>query len=196
MADHSVLADVGKTIVELLRAGAVPEPVAKAEQIGLCGPGDRGSFVVGLHPYDVREYAHARRMEPVVLPDGRRQDPPGSYILYYMLSVVSKSEVATRTLDEQRILGKVLQLLRDNALLPERHMPVRLRDAGEPMALELTQMELEEKVKVWTMFNEPWRPCVFFSVSPVLIDSAVIRDGAPRVLESALSSGRRERSQR
>lgn len=192
MAGYSVFADVGKTLVDLLRAGAVPEPVAKAEQIGLCSPQDRGGFVVGLHPYDMKEDAAARRLEPIPLPDGSLQDPPGAYTLSYIVSVASKAEAAAKAMDEQRILGRVLQLLRDNSRLPEAFMPPKLRAAGEPMAVELTPVELEEKVKVWSMFGEPCRPCAFFTVGPVLVESTVIRRPAPRVVRVELGAEQRE----
>lgn len=192
MAGYSVFSDVGKTLVDLLRAGAVPEPVAKAEQIGVCSPQDRGGFVVGLHLYDVREDPGARRTEPILLPDGSLQNPPGAFTLSYLASVASKAEAATRALDEQSILGRVIQLLRDNARLPEAYMPPRLRAAGEPVSVEIAPMELEDKVKVWTMFGEPCRPCVFFTVGPVLVESSVVRKGAPKVLSVTLGTERKE----
>lgn len=172
----------------MLRAGTVPEPVAKAEQIGICAPQDRGGFVVGLHLYDLKENTEMRQTQSILLPDGSLQNPPGSYTLSYILSVASKGETATRALDEQRILGRALQILQDNPRLPEAHMPPKLRAAGETPALELVPLDLEEKVKVWTMFSEPYHACVFFNITPVLVESTVIRKPSTRVTRVGLDA--------
>ncbi len=193
MANYTVIADISKTIVEMLRAYAVPEPIAKAEQIGTCSPQARGGYVVGIHPYDIKENAENRRIDPIVLPDGRLQNPPVEYTVYYMLSVVSKAEATTKSLDEQRIMGKVLQLLKDYATLPEIYMPEPLRMSGERLTISFLSMELEDKVKIWSMFNEPYQLCTFFSVSPITVDSSIIKTSAKRVTSIHFDAKQKDR---
>lgn len=192
MAKYTVLADVSRTLTDLLRTYAVPEPVAKPEQIGICSPQDRGGFVVGVHPYDMKESTPSGLNVPLTLPDGRLQNPPMEFRLSYMVSVVSKAEAATRALDEQRIMGKVLQILKDYARLPEQFMPESLRQANEPLSVDMVPMELDEKIKIWSMFNEPYHMSAFFTVSPVLIESSIIRQPSPRVRTVALGSVQQE----
>lgn len=193
MANYTVIADVSKTIVELLRTYAVPEPVAKAEQIGTCNPQDRGGYVVGIHPYDIKENKESRQIDPIQLPDGRLQNPPTEYTVYYMISVVSKAEAGTKALDEQRIMGKVLQVLKDYTKLPEKQMPEPLRMSGDRLVVELLPLELEEKVKIWSMFNEPYRLCTFFTVSPVNVESSIVKLPAKRVTEVHFGAEQRDR---
>ena len=54
MAKYSIIADIGKGLVNMLRDKLVPEPVGKPEHIGICEPKNRGGFVVGIHPYDIK----------------------------------------------------------------------------------------------------------------------------------------------
>ncbi len=42
-------------------------------------------------------------------------------------------------------------------------------------------LELEEKVKIWSMFNESYRLSIFFSLGPVLIESKHIKTPSARV---------------
>ena len=193
MAKYSVISDVSRTIVDLLRAELVPEPVAQAEQIGVCDPHDRGSFVVGIHIYDISESGEMRANGPVLQADGSLRNPPVSLNLSLMVSVSSKAEKETRTLDEQMIMGRVIQVLGDNKRLPEKYMPPALRAAGEVIRVSNVPMELEEKTKIWTMFSESYKLSAFYKVGPVLLESAVVTMPAPRVKEIQLGTEQKER---
>ena len=87
MAKYSVISDVSRTIVDLLRAELVPEPVAQAEQIGACDPHERGSCVVGVHIYDIAESGEMRPTGQVLQPDGSLRNAPVSLYLSLMISV-------------------------------------------------------------------------------------------------------------
>ena len=181
MAKYTVLADAGKAIVDMLKDQMTPEPVAKPENIGLCDPKERGSFVVGVHPYDVEYLSESANRDPIHLPDGNIQDPPVSYQVKYMISVSSKVEVANRSLEEQRILGKIMQIFADNKNLPEKYMTGTLKMSDEPIGISMQKIDLEEKVKIWSMFNEPYKISVFYTVGPINIDSSIIRVPSKRV---------------
>lgn len=193
MAGYSVISDVSRTIVDLLRAELVPEPVAQAEQIGACDPHDRGNCVVGIHIYDISEAGEARILNPVPQPDGSQRNPPIALYLSMMISVSSKAEKETRTLDEQMIMGRVLQVLEDNRRLPQRYMPVSLRQSGEAVQISAVPMELEEKTKIWTMFTESYKLSMFYKVGPVYLESAVVTEPAERVREIRLDTQQKER---
>lgn len=194
VAKYSVIADVSRTIVDLLRAELVPEPVAQPEQIGACDPHERGGCVVGIHIYDISEAGETRRLTPVVQPDGSRRGPPIPLYLSLMVSVASKAEKEARTLDEQLIMGRVMQVLEDNRRLPEKYMPAALRASGETVAVSAVPMELEEKTKIWTMFTESYKLSVFYKVGPVFLESAVVTRPSARVREVQLGTGQKERT--
>lgn len=181
MAKYTAIADACKTVTDMLKDNLVPEPVSKPESIGVCDPKDRGNFILGIHPYNIVENKELVMTRPVFLPDGYTQNPPASYQIYCMLSVLSKAEIATRAFDEERIIGRVLQIFKDNTVLPKKYMPESLKISNEFINLEMLPLELEEKVKIWSMFNESYKLSIFFSLGPVLIESKQIKAPSARV---------------
>ena len=49
-------------------------------------------------------------------------------------------------------------------------------------------IELEEKVKVWSMFSEPYKLSAFYTVGPINVDSTVIRVPSKRVVSVDIKS--------
>ena len=108
MAKYTIISDVGKGLLALLKDKLVPDTVDKGESIGICDPKDRGDYIVGIHPYDIREDTSGKSVESISLPDGSTQDPPAMLELYYVISVNSKAEIGDRALDEAKIIGKII----------------------------------------------------------------------------------------
>lgn len=181
MGKYTIFSDVGKTIVNMLKAEIVPEPLAKSENIGICAPNDRGNFVVGIHLYDFKENNEMGMLEPIRLKNGYIKNAPKSYQLSFLVSVSSKAESMVKALEESRIIGRILQVFNDNNILPSKYMPESLRETGESIAISMVPLEMEEKIKIWSLFNEPYKQSLFFQVGPVLLDSAIIKVPATRV---------------
>ncbi len=188
MAKYSIIADIGKGLVNMLRDKLVPEPVGKPEHIGICEPKNRGGFVVGIHPYDIKEDKNGQHQEKKSLPDGSIQDPPALIEIYYMISVSSKGEMETKAIDEARIIGKIIQVMNDNPRIPDRYMPQTTEYPRELVPITTLPLSMEEKVKVWTMFGESYKLSVFYVVGPVAIDSQNIRKPVKRVETIMLDS--------
>lgn len=181
MAKYTIISDIGKGIIALLRDKLVPEPVDKAESIGICDPKERGGYIVGVHPYDIKEDTSGRAAENKTLPDGSVQDPPAMVELYYVISVSSKAEIETKALDEAKIIGKIIQVFKDNPTIPARYMPNNAGMPIENVPISMLPINMEEKVKIWTMFGEPYKLSVFYVVGPVAIDSGNIHKAKKRV---------------
>ena len=181
MAKYTIISDIGKAIISLLRDKLVPEPLDKQESIGICDPKDRGNYIVGVHPYDIKEDTSGKALEGKTLPDGSVQDPPAMIELYYVVSVSSKAELETKALDEAKIMGKIIQTFKDNAVIPSRYMPNNLGMPIENVPISMLPINMEEKVKVWTMFGEPYKLSVFYVVGPIAIDSENIHKAKKKV---------------
>lgn len=181
MAKYTIISDVGKGLLALLRDKLVPDPVDKSESIGICDPKDRGDYIVGIHPYDIREDTSGKNTEAVTLPDGSTQDPPAMLELYYVISVNSKADIGDRALDEAKIIGKIIQVLKDNSIIPTIYMPSNMGTAVEKVPISMLPLSMEEKVKVWTMFGESYKLSAFYVVGPVAIDSEKIAKPKRRV---------------
>ncbi len=191
MAKYTIIADIGKGLITMLRDRLVPEPIDKSESIGICEPKERGGYIVGVHPYDIKEDTSGQHQEKVVLPDGSVQDPPAKIELYYMISVCSKAELDTKAVDEARIIGKIIQIFKDNPTIPARYMPSSTNEPMENVPISPLPLNMEEKVKVWTMFGESYKLSVFYVVGPIAIDSEVIHKPRRRVETVLLNSSQR-----
>lgn len=181
MAKYTIIADIGKGMRAMLRDKLVPDPVDKSESIGICDPKDRGGYVVGIHPYDIREDTSGANKKKTTLPDGSQKDAPAMMELYYVISVNSKAEIESKALDEAKIIGKIIQIFKDNPTIPKRYMPSNLGMPVEPVPVNMLPLNMEEKVKVWTMFGESYKLSVFYVVGPVAIDSEKVSKPKKRV---------------
>lgn len=181
MAKYTIISDIGKGILGLLRDKLVPEPVDSAEKIGICDPKERGGYIVGIHPYDIREDLSGAAKDATILPDGSQQDPPAMIELYYVISVSSKAEAESKALDEAKIIGKIIQVIKDNPVIPSRYMPSNIGVPVENVPISMLPLNMEEKVKVWTMFGESYKLSVFYVVGPIALDSENIHKPKKRV---------------
>ena len=188
MAKYTIISDIGKGMIALLRDKLVPDVLDKSESIGICDPKERGEYIVGIHPYDIREDANGKAENKKSLPDGSIQDAPAMIELYYVISVNSKAGLDSKALDEAKIIGKIIQVIKDNPTIPRRYMPDNTDAEIENVPISMLPLNMEEKVKVWTMFGEPYKLSVFYIVGPVAIDSTNITKPKKRVETIHLST--------
>lgn len=179
MASYEVIADVSRTLLELLRANLIPEPLNKAELIGLCTPVEPGNFTLGINVYEVEEKKNMGGQGKINLKPGLQQDPPTPLMLYYMLTAYCKTELANRAVDEQRIIGKTLQVFSDHGKLTGERLQGSLKTNNSQLVVSRLNLTLDEKVKVWSLYNQPYRLSLYYAVGPVYLDSAVIRETIP-----------------
>ena len=108
--------------------------------------------------------------------------------VYYVVSVCSKAEIETKALDEAKIIGKIIQIFKYNPTIPPRYMPNNVGMPIENVPISMLPLNMEEKVKVWTMFGEPYKLSVFYVVGPIAIDSENIHKAKKKVETVYLSS--------
>ncbi|NLK38418.1 MAG: DUF4255 domain-containing protein [Epulopiscium sp.] len=175
MGSYTVIADTSKTLVELLRSNLIPEPVKKPEDIGLCTPDERGGSILGLYLYDIEENQEVKNLEKVMLDKEHFKNPPTSINLYYMLFVRSESEVAARAIDEQRIMGRAIQVLNDNTRVSFEDLWGTLKTENEVLDIQNLVLPFEEKAKIFNLFTQKAMLASFYKVGPVFIDSQKVR---------------------
>jgi hypothetical protein len=178
---YEVIADVSRTLVNLLRKKMTPEPIAKEEQIGLCPPADSGNFILGLHLYNIEEKQNMGAQRMINIRPGVQQDPPTPLLLYYMLTVYSKTEINNRAIDEQRIMGRAIQIFTDNAKLDKTVLPDSMQNSTPYLEITSLSLGMDDKAKIWSLFNQPYQLSVYYSVGPVYLESDNIRDTRPVV---------------
>lgn len=174
MGKHTVIQEVGNALVNLLRENLTPDIIQNPDAIGLCSPDDKGDIVLGLHLYDIRESDEIRGNERQNL-DAGRQRPPSAYLtLHYMITAYSKADVKFRAGEDHKILGKVVQVLHDNAVLNVATLEPAQRAAEMDLRIRMQNLAVEEKQRLWNYPNNPYRVSLFYKVSPIEVESARI----------------------
>lgn len=175
MAGYTIISEVGNAIVKILRDNMVPEVIPNADAIGLCSPSDKGDFVLGLYLYDIKEsdeiFASGMKMS-----GQNEQRYPSKYMnLFYMLTAYSMSDVKFRSAEEQRILGRAIQVLMDHSILDAKSVGAGGGADSYPIKIEMLRLENEEKMKLWNMPDVPYKLSLYYKVSPIEIESTRVR---------------------
>ncbi|MFB9755808.1 DUF4255 domain-containing protein [Paenibacillus hodogayensis] len=186
MGDYSVIADVSASLVKLLREQMTPDPIPQPELIGLGTPVDKGDFYLSLFLYSVRESGDNRKTQMIARGTGEIQYPPLAVDLHYMVTVQSPAELQTRALDEQRILGRAMQVLYDHSVLRGSSLVGTLAERGEEVRIVMDNVSGDGMLNMWNFADTPYRLTVSYMVGPVMIDSTRIKT-TKRVLERDIS---------
>ncbi|HUW68058.1 MAG TPA: DUF4255 domain-containing protein [Candidatus Nanoarchaeia archaeon] len=192
IADFAVIADVGETLIELLRENM--KDLINPDSIMLISPGDiEGSDTVrlSLFLYQITENAHMKNQEMMNIGSTGLKNPPLTFDLYYMLTshpstgIQDKTE---RTKEEHSVLGKAMQVLNDNSLLKGSVLRGSLAENNEELRMTLTTLNLDDMTKIWTTFQDKlFRPSLCYLVTPVKIDSSREKQ-VKRVVERKLNN--------
>lgn len=190
MGSYTVITETGEAVASLLRRFMVPEVVQKEEQIGLCSPREPGEYRVGIYLYDIQESAGVRNAPRQW--KGETVRFPSAYLdLYYMLVPFSKSDLRYRAAEEHRLLGKMLQILRDYPNLNANTYEQEEKRGPNTIQLELLDMDCEDKLRIWNSLNEASHTALYCKVSPVELESER-EEKIRRVREIQMQFGERD----
>lgn len=176
MGSYTIIADAGNALVKLLRREMVPNIILNDDGIGLASPADKGDLTLCIHLYDVSE-SEEYRMSGMISDGVDRQKYPPTYLtLSYLITAFSASDVKFRSEEEQRILGKVIQALRDYPVLDSDTMEFVAGSGRDGIRMEIKKIEMEEKLKVWTFPNLAQKLSLFYKMGPLPLESAKTKD--------------------
>ena len=182
MADYTALVEAGNALVELLRDNLTPEPVDNRETIALCSPHESENNQLTLYLYHVEE--EARNMSAGYYQADRdsQRRMPAQFALRYLVTAHSKAPVQMREADQSRILGAVLQTLRDNPVIPLKYLEGSLAEEGADLHVTVENTPLEQLLKIWNNNSKEYKLSIVVMVTGVSIQSRQERR-VPRVTE-------------
>lgn len=187
MADYSIIADVSKYLVDMLRENMCPELISLPSQIEVAFPGEKNQdYILGLFLYNIEEEKNA------VLPRFQQagqmalQQSPKPYRLYYMLFINSASQTSFKSADTQKIMGRAAQILGDRTEMRTDMLQPWLEMLEPPVILSQDKISLEAKLHIWQAVNQPYQLSLFYQAAPVMISSENIMD-IVRVSEASFS---------
>ena len=188
MASSDVLASVSETLRARLTAGlsslGPPAPIAELHDLATLPTSAPPRATLFL--YDVVEEPTSRnRPKTTELVAGvvRVRKQPLGLCLHYMVTPWGGDRAT-----EQQILGRVLQVLYDDAVIDGVDLVGVV--AGTPIELRvsLASMQIEDRARVWWAIGQPYRLSINYEVRVVDIDADSSEEADP-VLSRRVRTG-------
>lgn len=177
MSDYTAIADVGETLVELLKENM--RDIIPADSISLVSPGEiegKDNIRLSLFLFQVEENTYLKNLDMEVLGPSKLKTPPLALDLYYMLTSYPSSGIQDRTersAEEHRILGRAMQILHDNPMLTGSVLKGSLSAYDTELHVICSTLSLDDVTKIWSTFKDKsFRPSVCYQVTPVKIESS------------------------
>jgi hypothetical protein len=176
LLDYGVIADVSQTLQQVLTNALVPLG-SVAEVHDLQGPISSAPARLTLFLFEVSEDPSARnrpRTRQIVGTDITIRKPPMALILRYLLTPWSGDR-----LTDHRILGRVMQVLYDDAIISGPALVGGLAGTDQALKVSVASLTLEERARVWYSVQKPYHLSVAYEVRVVNLVSEVEEVVAP-----------------
>jgi Pvc16 N-terminal domain len=172
MSDYSVISAVSATLKELLNQNITLSSDSQLNGIAIQLISPKEMEDAGLTSgISVWLYKVSRMAEMLNEPPERRGPNqiariPLPVLLHYLVAPVSGDP-----LTKHRLLGRVLQVFNDHAILRGAILQGTLKGTAEQLRIALEALTLQELSLVWDALSEPYELSVTYIVQVVKIDS-------------------------
>jgi hypothetical protein len=170
VANSDVISAVSETLEARLTAGlstlGPPAPAAKLHDLVTAVTGDPPTVTLFL--YQVVEDPTVRgrpKVQRIVNGNVMVSKPPLGLCLHYMVSAWAGDPQT-----EQRLLGRVLQVLYDDATLDGTDLTGVLAGTDAVLNVSLAPLVLEDRARVWSAIGQTYRLSINYEVRVVNID--------------------------
>ncbi len=172
MSDYTVISAVSSTIQNILKQSITQstDPALTGVDIYLLSPTEMqeagNSVGISVWLYKVTRMAEMLNEPPERIGPNQIQRTPLPVLLFYLITPFSPAP-GTRHI----LLGRVLQVLYDHAILRGADLQGVLQGTTEQLRVNLEALSLEELSLVWEALNEPYQLSVTYLVQVAKIDS-------------------------
>lgn len=171
MSDFTVIGDIGETLKKLLEddpwsgISSRPEITFKSPKEIKDDGGNPNK--VSLFLYQIIENVYLKNEEAQRIDNSNLRLSPLPLDLLYLVTPYSEDKT-----QEKIILGKVMQIFHDNAILSGTVLQGDLSGTDEEIKLLINPISLDDLTKMWSAFQEvSYRLSLTYMVTPVKIDS-------------------------
>jgi len=172
MSDYTVISAVSSTLQSILKQNITSsnDPALHAVEIYLLSPKEMQDAAnatgISLWLYKVTRMAEMLNEPPERVAPTQLQRTPLPVLLFYLITPFSP-DPGTRHI----LLGRVLQVLYDHAILRGSDLQGVLQGTTEQLRVNLEALSLEELSLVWEALSEPYQLSVTYLVQVAKIDS-------------------------
>lgn len=178
MNDYRILS-VSHALTEMVRQILRDSLDILPERIDLGTPGDKVDLELFLYLYDIRKVSVMQNSERKNIGKDAIRFPSEYYYLYYMLVPYSYGDIKYRTEEELRIFDVLLCEMTDR---------VWLGDGDNRLEIELLDLELQDKLRVWNGINVSYHLALYSRIGPVEVESGKTKE-IKRVTDWRVNSG-------
>lgn len=170
MSDYSAISAVSESLRSILDASLTS--LLGAGQVKVTDLLDDfapSGTMLTLFLYDVSEDPSARNRPPsrqVVGTEILLKKPPLALILRYMFTPWGGTPETT-----QKILGRVMQVMHEDAILGSEVLVDSLRRSGTALKVTMAPISLEDRTRIWNSLHKPYRLSLTYEVRVVNIDA-------------------------
>ncbi len=174
MSDYPVISAVSQTLKTLLTANITQSTDSQIKNIPieLLSPRElqdkNESLAVSVWLYRVARMSDMLNEPPQRVAPNLIAATPLPLLLHYLVTPIS-GDALTR----HALLGKVLQVLNDHAIVRGADLQGILQGASDQLRVALEALSLEDLSLVWDALSEPYQLSVSYVVQTVSIDSAL-----------------------
>jgi len=170
MSDFSAISAVSLTLRDLLHTNiTLATGVLNGIGIDLRSPKEMqeaGAIGVSVWLYKVSRLAEMLNEPPERRGPNQLQRAPLPIQLYYLITPLLDEPTTRHT-----VLGRVLQVFHDNAILRGTDLQGVLAGTAEQLRVNMEALTIEELSLVWEALAEPYQLSVTYQVQVVKIDS-------------------------
>jgi hypothetical protein len=172
VSEFTVVGDIGETLKKLLEddpwTGISPRPEITFKSPKEITDDGGSTNKVSLFLYQIHENPYLKNEEPLRVDNSHLHIPPLILDLLYLVTPYSDDKT-----QEKYILGKVMQIFYDNAVLTGTVLQGSLSGTDEEIKLLFNPIVLDDLTKIWSAFHQEvsYRLSVSYMVTPIKIDS-------------------------
>lgn len=193
MSDYTVIAEVGEALVRVLWEEIQLDPqvsllIDNENRISLQSPkelAEDNSVRLSIYLYRVVENPFLKNQAMTSIEGRRQRVAPLALDLCYLVTPL----VGTPR-EQQIVLGKLMQVFFDRALIEGTDLSAGMAEAGEEVRVVLNPVSLEETTRVWQALEMSYRLSVCYIVRVALVDSRRGRETTPVVERQGEFAGR------
>lgn len=165
IARYTAIADVGSTLLKLLRSNMDSELLIKPEMIGLCSPAEENDFMLLLYLYHIEE-----SKEHAQAGWSRTTQSALALDLYYVVTAKSAAVISSKALDENTMMGNAMLILHQNRVLSGSSLEGALAENNDQIRISVVDRDEHQiSAKVCEAENLVFRNPVCYKVGPVFI---------------------------
>ena len=171
MADYTAFVEAGNALVELLRDNLTPEPLDNRETISLCSPHESENNQLTLYLYHIEEENQPMTAGYRVERGDTQRIPAAQYTLRYLATAHSKAPAQLKEADQHRIMGAMVQVIRDHPVIPQRYLSGSSAEEQAQLHIAVERTPLEQLLKIWNNTSKEYKLSIVVMLSGVTIRS-------------------------